>query len=213
MSNPYDPTTPHNYGPPQTPKKKHHWYRPRNVFLACVAFIVLIVVITVAASSGSSPKTTNHVQAGSAQPAAKQPAYSAPSIPAAGTAVRDGKFQFKITSVTHAKSAGDSYVGETAQGEFTILHVTVTNISSQAQTLDDSSQYVYDGTGRKYDADSVADIDLGSESGANSVWLESINPGNTVQGQIAFDLPTGTKAVKAELHDSAFSGGVTVQLP
>lgn len=75
MSNPYDPTTPHNYGPPQTPKKPHHWYRPRNVFGGIIGFILLIVIITVAASCGSSPKTTNHVQAGSAQPAATQPAY------------------------------------------------------------------------------------------------------------------------------------------
>jgi hypothetical protein len=71
---------------------------------------------------------------------------------------------------------------------------------------------VYDSTGRKYDADSSADIYIGSDDGANSVWLESINPGNTVQGQIAFDLPAGVTAVKAELHDSPFSGGVTVQL-
>jgi hypothetical protein len=30
---------------------------------------------------------------------------------------------------------------------------------------------------------------------------------------LAFDMPAGVHAVKAELHDSAFSGGVTVNLP
>jgi hypothetical protein len=44
------------------------------------------------------------------------------------------------------------------------------------------------------------------------VFFNSINPGNTVHGEIAFDLPPGDAAVKAELHDSAFSGGVTVML-
>jgi len=40
------------------------------------------------------------------------------------------------------------------------------------------------------------------------------NPGNTVRAVILFDLPKGDRAVKAELelHDSAFSGGVTVSL-
>jgi hypothetical protein len=33
-----------------------------------------------------------------------------------------------------------------------------------------------------------------------------------VKGELAFDMPTGVKAVKAELHDSAFSGGITVKL-
>jgi hypothetical protein len=130
-----------------------------------------------------------------------------------GTAVRDGKFQFTITSVSQAKSAGDTAdgLGDTAQGEYTILHVTVTNIGSDPQTLDDSSQYVYDASGRKYDASTEADLDINGDS--DSVFLNDINPGNTVKGQLAFDMPAGTKAVKAELHDSAFSGGVTVSLP
>lgn len=45
------------------------------------------------------------------------------------------------------------------------------------------------------------------------MFFNQINPGNTVHGKFAFDLPKGTKAVKAQLHDSAFSDGVTVTLP
>jgi len=52
------------------------------LFFAAVAVVVLIVVIVVAAASGSSPKTTNHVSAGQAQPAASQPAYSQSAAPA-----------------------------------------------------------------------------------------------------------------------------------
>jgi hypothetical protein len=131
-----------------------------------------------------------------------------------GTPVRDGKFQFTITSVSHAKSVGDTAdgLGDTAQREYTILHVTVTNIGRKPQTLDDSSQYVYDASGRKYDASTSADADLNSASGSDSVFFNDINPGNTVRGELAFDMPAGLKAVKAELHDSAFSGGVTVNL-
>jgi Domain of unknown function (DUF4352) len=114
-----------------------------------------------------------------------------------------------VTGVTHAKSVGPSGFGETAQGRFTILHVTVTNIGNESQTLDDSSQFVFDASGRKFDASSKADLMINSES---QVFLEDINPGNTVHGLIAFDLPSGTKAVKAELHDSPFSDGVTVRL-
>ena len=117
-------------------------------------------------------------------------------------------------SVSHAKSVGDTAdgFGDTAQGEYTILHVKVTNIGGQTQTLDGSSQYVYDASGRKYDASTSADIDLNGASGSNSVFFNDINPGNTVRGELAFDMPAGLKAVKAELHDSAFSGGVTVSL-
>jgi hypothetical protein len=47
----------------------------------------------------------------------------------------------------------------------------------------------------------------------NSVFLDSINPGNTVHALVAFDRLEGDKAVRAELHDSVLSSGVTVKLP
>jgi hypothetical protein len=161
-----------------------------------------------------------HERGGNGTPATGSgaaPANAAPAVPQAatiGTPVRDGKFQFTITSVSHAKSVGDTAdgFGDTAQGKYTILHVTVTNIGSQPQTLDDSSQYVYDASGRKYDTSTSANMDLNSASGSDSVFFNDINPGNTVRGELAFDMPAGLKAVKAELHDSAFSGGVTVNL-
>jgi hypothetical protein len=125
--------------------------------------------------------------------------------------VKDGKFEFTITKITHAKSVGDTAygLGDTAQGKYTILHITVKNIGDQAQTLDDSVQHVYDAHGNKYDASSMADMDLNN---VGNVFLSDINPGNTVHGKIAFDVPNGVNAVKAELHDSMFSGGVTVNL-
>jgi hypothetical protein len=174
--------------------------------LGLAGFIVLIVVISLATGSKGTPAASSGAPANAAAPAAAQAAKI-------GTPVRDGKFQFTITSVSHAKSVGDTAdgLGDTAQGKYTILHVTVTNIGSQAQTLDDSSQYVYDASGRKYDASTSADIDLNG-TGSGSVFLNEINPGNTVHGLLAFDMPAGHKAVKAELHDSAFSGGVTVSL-
>jgi hypothetical protein len=190
----------------QPPRKKRHWVR--NTFLGFAGFIVLII-IAIAANGGSNGTPA---AGGGAAPANAAPA--APQVAKIGAPVRDGKFQFTITSVSQAESVGDTAngLGDTAQGNYTILHVTVTNIGSQPQTLDDSSQYVYDASGRKYDASTSADIDLNSASGSDSVFFNDINPGNTVHGELAFDMPTGLKAVKAELHDSVFSGGVTVNL-
>ena len=203
----YYPPQQQFYPPQQPPKKKRHWVR--NSFLGLTGFIVLIVIISVAANGGNKG---NPAAGGGAAPANAAPV--APKVAKIGTPVRDGKFQFTITSVSHAKSVGDTAdgFGDTAQGKYTILHVTVTNIGGQPQTLDDSSQYVYDASGRKYDASTSADMDLTSASGSDSVFFNDINPGNTVRGELAFDMPAGHKAVKAELHDSAFSGGVTVNL-
>jgi uncharacterized protein DUF4352 len=180
-----------------------------------VAQWIAVVVIAVAASSGSGSGTGSNTGTASSGGSSGQAPQNVGSTAAGiGDKVRDGKFQFVITSISHAKSVGDTSVGlgDTAQGRYTILHITVTNIGSESQTLDDGSQYVYDASGRKFSASSSADLDLAGSNGQNSTWLEDINPGNTVHGRIAFDLPKGDKAVKAELHDSMFSGGVTVSL-
>ena len=203
------PQYPPGYPPPVGPRRS--WPRRHKVLttiLGLFGFFVVLGVIGAIAGSGNHTATTG--QAGSTPSSAP----AAPQAAKIGTPVRDGKFQFTITSVSHAKSVGDTAagLGDTAQGKYTILHVTVTNIGSQAQTLDDSSQYVYDASGRKYDVSTSADVDLNSASGSDSVFFNDINPGNTVRGELAFDMPAGVKVVKAELHDSAFSGGVTVSL-
>lgn len=197
--------------PYQTPPgKKRHWVR--NSFLAFCGFIALIIIIAVASSSGGNTGSTPAASGGSSTSPSSSAQPDGSSLAKAGTAVRDGKFQFKVTSASQAKSVGDTAdgFGDTAQGEYTVLHVTVTNIGQQPQTLDDSSQYVYDSAGRKYDASSTADIDI---NGNDQVFFNDINPGNTVNGELAFDMPTGTKSAKAEFHDSAFSGGTQVALP
>ncbi len=43
-------------------------------------------------------------------------------------------------------------------------------------------------------------------------FLNEINPGNQVNGIIVFDVPKDVQPTRIELHDSLFSGGVTVPL-
>jgi Domain of unknown function (DUF4352) len=193
--------------PPQPPRKS--WPSRHKFATGCLGsvagVIVLIIIIAVAVSAGGGSPSGSSSSGGQAAAPAGGPHIGQPAA--------DGKFRFVITRVSHTKSVGDTSMGlgETAQGRFSVLHIRVTNISNQSQTLDDSSQYVYDASGRKFDADTQADIDANPGNGGG-VFLNDINPGNSVNGVILFDLPHGDKAVKAELHDSAFSGGVTVSL-
>ena len=46
----------------------------------------------------------------------------------------------------------------------------------------------------------------------NDVFLNQINPGNTVKGVLVYDMPKGAVPASIELHDSMFSGGATVSL-
>jgi hypothetical protein len=65
-----------------------------------------------------------------------------------------------------------------------------------------------DAQGREFQTDSGAMM----FSDNQDLWLKEINPGIQIDGQLIFDLPADAKPVTAELHDSAFSGGVKIDL-
>lgn len=203
-------------GPYQEPPRRKRRLGLKITLGILGGFIALIVLGSIAAAlggGGSSSSTGTNAGTGTGSSPAAQAAGS-PAAPGIGDKVRDGKFEFVVTKVSHRKTVGDTQfgLGEKAQGTFTVISLKVTNIGSESQTLDDSAQYVYDASGRKFNADSAADIDLSGANGQGSTWLDDINPGNTVHGRMAFDMPAGDKALKVELHDSLFSGGVTVKL-
>lgn len=209
---PGPPQPPYGYQLPGPPRRKRH--RGLKIFAGIGgAFVLLIVIVAIASSGGGNGSTSGTAASSSSATQAAQAAAPAAGTPHIGQPAADGKFRFVITRVSHATSVGDTAdgLGKTAQGRYTVLHIKVTNISNQSQTLDDSSQYVYDASGRKFDADSDADLYANPGNGGG-VLFNTINPGNTVRGVILFDLPRGDKAVKAELHDSMFSGGATVSL-
>jgi hypothetical protein len=131
------------------------------------------------------------------------------SLPKMGTKVRDGKFEFTVTSLKCGiNEVGDEYLNTQAQGEFCQVSLTISNIGDEPQTMFADNQDAYDAKGRKFSPDSEASI---YDDSSQVLW-EEINPGNTVEGKVFYDVPEGTKLVKVELHDSAFSGGVEVEL-
>lgn len=132
----------------------------------------------------------------------------ASKTPTIGKPVRDGKFEFTVEKVKCGVSkVGDSLLSDKAQGQFCLVTLKVRNIGSEAQTFDDSSQYAFGTSGAKYDSDTAAGLDANN---GTATFLDDINPGNSVTGIIVYDIPKTAHITKLELHDSPFSGGVTV---
>jgi|SRR5450756_655451 hypothetical protein len=201
-------------------KHKRPWYR--RPVLMIVLGVLAVIIIASAVSGGGSKTTTTAAPAATSAPATPSPTATkptaapttkAPAQAAAkiGTPVRDGKFEFTVTGVkAGAASVGDQYVGKQAQGQFVLVTVRVRNIGDKAQTVADSNQHLYDAGGRRFDTDTMAGI---YANGAGSqVFITPINPGNSINGTLVFDVPAGTTPTTIELHDSAFSGGTKVSL-
>ena len=172
-------------------------------------------VLAVALAGNSKPaavskgkQSANPVASGSA--AKSTTAAAAPKASGLNQPVRDGKFEFTVTSIKCGISrVGDSYLNKTAQGQFCEVNVTVKNIGTQPQLFDGSNQIAYGPNNVMYENDGEAELYANSDT---QTFLNEINPGNSVNGVLVFDIPKDAKITKLELHDSAFSGGVTVQV-
>jgi hypothetical protein len=124
-----------------------------------------------------------------------------------GQAVRDGNFEFVVKGVDRAPSVSDPELPEltkTAQGEFVLVNMTVTNVGSEPQTFFASFNKLSDGT-TTYESDDEAWIYLGNT-------VTDINPGDSIDTAVVYDVPVGTDLESIELHDGPFSDGVVVGL-
>jgi hypothetical protein len=143
------------------------------------------------------------------EPAAEAEPADEPKAAGIGDPVRDGKLEFTVTKIeTGVAEIGDEFFGKKAQGQFLLLHVKVENIGDEAQTFFGENFTALDADDREFSADTEAAIYLDE---SNS-FINEINPGNTAEGIVVFDVPKDTKITTLELHDSFFSGGVTVKV-
>ena len=189
---------------PQPKRRGVGWLIVVGVLIVCPGSCIYGLVSHDDKSARSNTTTSSRT--------ASTPAFSAPTTsvkPAAriGQQVRDGKFAFVVTSIDRSKRGGDpsnEFMQETAQGEYLNVHMTVSNIGDRSQTFFATNQKLMTG-GRQFEADTMVSVWDGSTN-------VDINPGNSINATASFDIPAGTPPGTIELHDSAFSGGVEVQL-
>ncbi|GIF63060.1 Mpr protein [Asanoa ishikariensis] len=193
-----------HFGPP--PAKK----RSKTPWIVG-GFVVLLLccggVGIAALNAGGDDPTTDTVTAAGGTVDEAPPKVSTPGL---NEAARDGKFEFKVSKVACGTTrVGNSMIGEDALGVYCLVDLSVRNIGNKSQMFDGSSQKAFDGDGTEFSHDGAAGL---YANDGTDVFLQDINPGNQLKGTLVFDVPKGTKLTTVELHDSPFSGGVTVAL-
>ncbi|QEH94316.1 DUF4352 domain-containing protein [Dermacoccus abyssi] len=199
-------------GPPQggwqqapQPKKKN-WFLRHKILTAILAlFLIGGIAAATSGGGGSNGSDTASNSDNSSGSEKKKDEKKSEALPKVGTAIKDGDLEFTVTKVEPGvASVGDQYLGEKAQGAFTLVHVSVKNVGTQTQTVMADGQKAYDAKGIGYEANSTASIYVKN----NDTFFTEINPGNTLQGVFVFDAPKGIKLTKVRLHESMFSNGV-----
>ncbi|MEP7194028.1 MAG: DUF4352 domain-containing protein [Actinomycetota bacterium] len=180
-------------------KATRPWFRRKRLTLPLALIAVILAVLAVLAVNGRSNTGT-----------VASPTKAAVVTPDIGTKVRDGTFEFVVTGV---ERPGKSFMGKageklTAQGEFVIVRVDVTNVGSKEKRLSCACQYLFNDKGTKF---APSPSILRTKDALK--YVEWINPGATVKDvSVLFDISPGTKLDEIELHELPYSQGVSVKL-
>ncbi|MGZ4438330.1 MAG: DUF4352 domain-containing protein [Nocardioides sp.] len=182
-------------------KASRPWYKKKRFILPLAVVVIAIIATTTSggdSSTGGSPAKTD------ANPT------STSKTAGLGDPVRDGKFEFTVKNVSCGKQKiGPAGFGTKAQGQFCLVAMKVENIGKESQTMFGDNQLMFDEQGRKFSADTEAAVYMGDRA---QTLFEEINPGNSINGIVIFDVPKNARPASLELHDSAFSDGVKVAL-
>lgn len=184
---------------------KKNWFARHKVLTVILAIVAIGVVASAAGGGKSNTNSSNSSSSNSSKAESKSQTIKV------GEAARDGKFEFVVKSIQcgQASVGSNQYLTKTAQGQYCLLAVTVKNIGNEKQSLFSTNQKLLDAANKQYSADDTATL-YAAPNGSS--WYSDINPGNSVEGTIVFDVPKDVTPTVAELHDSAYSGGVKVSL-
>jgi hypothetical protein len=132
------------------------------------------------------------------------------AAPGFGDPARDGQFRFVVrSSRCGVQSVGQGLGRRTATGQFCLLAIEVVNTGAEGRSFEAGHQYLLDAAGRRHRVDGAA---TWFHDGSARLINLQLNPGQGIEGTLVYDLAEEVEPVRAELHDSPFSGGVKVDL-
>lgn len=177
---------------------------------------LLVALVTVGGVTGCSTRVsagsvdTGASSSAPAEAAASEAAPAEAAEPGIGAVVKAGDLEYTITGVEEiGGQVGSEYLNQTAQGRFVGVGVKVTNVGSKAATFFSDYVQLVDSADRTFDSDSTATIYAAPSADA---WISEINPGNSFEGKVVFDLPADATPAVAIVKDNAFLGGERIRL-
>ena len=219
---PYPPQQPGGFGqkPPKQKKPllKRWWFW----------LIVIIVVIAMFSALGgggddtstdsSGTSSADGQQAGSTEAdgasaekkAEEKMADKAEASHGIGDTVAADDWEITVAKVEDGVSqVGDEFLNAQAQGQFVQIRLAVKNTGSEPNYFFEDDIKLGDDAGNTYSADSEAGIYAAED---NILFLEEINPGNTAEGVLVFDVPEDVDPNTLTFSGGLFSDPVEISL-
>lgn len=162
--------------------------------------IAFVVIMMIGAISGGGKNTSTTSNSGTPKSSDKKEEV----IAKLNETVIDKDLAFTATNISTAKSLGSSYTKKDAQGTFYVVTLNVKNTGKETATIDSSMIKITDSQGRKFDRSIEGQTSKGMAQGKVDMFLQQVQPGLSVTGDIVFDLPDDATDLKLLVKGGLF---------
>jgi hypothetical protein len=146
-------------------------------------------------TADSKSVTTEIENVTEAESVSSQPVYNK-----MGDQIEVGNFSYVINSAKFAKSIGNEFSRQTADGIYLIVNMTFRNNDKEEHTLDNSFFKLSDENGTEFQSSTEGETAL-EMSGQETLFLKQCNPHITKSGLLIFEVPD------KKVYDLHLSGG------
>lgn len=194
---------------PDQNAKSGNWFTQHKLLTAILAIVVLIIIGGAIGGGGKDDADAKGADSNGASTSVSDKAADENADEAkVGDAITAGDLSVTVTNVEAGlKRIGDEHLGSDAQGQYVKVSVSVTNNGKEATYFTESDQHLIDDQDRQHST-SGDSIYLGNDS----VLFEQINPGNTVEGIMLFDIPADATPKAVEIDTGLLSNPVRVNV-
>lgn len=105
-----------------------------------------------------------------------------------GDPVQVGDMVFQVNEIGFAKTIGNDFVKETADGIFLLINMSMKNISKKSKTIDNSLFKLQDKEGAEYEFSTKGSTTL-EMSGNKTLFLKQCQPNIVTSGILVFEVP------------------------
>lgn len=182
---------------PKCQTDQRNWFAKHKIL---TGILVIILIVIISSSSGNKNKGTNT----DTTQGSNNKTTQTESIGKIGEAVNANDLSFTVTDISKAKSLGNSYSKKEAQGTFNVITLTIKNTGKETVTIDSSMLKITDSQGRKFDYSIEGQTAKGLAQGKVDLFLQQVQPGLSVTGDIVFDLPDDATDLKLIVKGSMF---------
>ncbi len=174
----------------------------KKLFIIIGGGLLVIIVIGVIASGGSSSKPSTN---GNQQVETKK-------VAKLNEPVQDGDLVFTATDVSTATTLGNQFTKRDAQGMFYVITLKIENKGKETKTVDSSMITLTDSQARKFDRSIEGQSAKGLAQGKVDLFLQQVQPGLGVTGDIVFDIPKDATSLKLVVKGGYFGKGQEIDL-